>query len=54
MLINKNGKQVGWASVVLEYEQDPAETINDLSASEFMDAWEEQYNKDLDAAKDSI
>jgi hypothetical protein len=54
MLINKNGKQVGWASVVLEYEQDPAETINDLSASEFMDAWEEQYNKDFDAAKDSI
>ena len=46
MLINKEGEQVGWAYVVLEYEQDPEETINDFSdhyVSDFMNAWEKEY-----------
>ena len=44
----------GWAYVVLECGQHPAETINDYSVTSFMETWAEQYNKDLDAAKDSL
>ena len=43
MLINKDGKQVGWASMYLEQGQDPEETVSDFSVTSFMNAWEKEY-----------
>tara|TARA_R100000234_G_scaffold94264_1_gene62483 strand:- start:490 stop:786 length:297 start_codon:yes stop_codon:yes gene_type:complete len=43
MIIVKDDDRVGWATVIIDPDMDPEETINDFSVSDFMDAWEKEY-----------
>ena len=43
IIINRDGKQLGWAFIVLEHGQDPTETVCDYSVSNFMETWAAQY-----------
>lgn len=41
-ILNKEGKQVGWALIIDQGE--PDETVSDYTMTPFMEAWEEHYN----------
>jgi endonuclease I len=43
IIIRKGVEKVGWADIVLEYDQPHDESVSDWSVNDFMSGWEKEY-----------